>query len=146
MQGHHQRRGSPASEMLFHGTTWDKAQDFALNGFVIPALRPGRRRLAGANLYFERNPFTAMAYSSAAPLSAHAMYTLILAEVAVGQTRIHAYPPHEDILYNRVRLRPARIVDPYDSLAIRTATRDEVVVPSADQARPLFILRFRWLA
>jgi hypothetical protein len=48
-------------EMLFHGTTWDKANEFAENGFNIPAIRHEQQRLAGANLHFEQNPFKAMA-------------------------------------------------------------------------------------
>jgi hypothetical protein len=140
------KRGGVNAEMLFHGTTWAKAQEFAMHGFIVPAIRPERRRLAGANLYLERNPFTAMAYSvPGARLGEHAMYTLILAEVALGNPKTHTYPQHEDVIYGRVRLRPVRIVEPYNSLLIKSETRDEVVIPNTDQARPLFIIRFRWV-
>jgi len=139
------KNGYSNKDLMFHGTTWAKAQEFAVTGFTIPALRPERTRLAGANLYFERNPFKAMQYSMPnTRISDHVTYTLMITEVALGAVQTYEYPDHEDVLYGRVKLRPVRIAGLYDSLAINTSSRDEAVVPRPDQTRPLFVVRFKW--
>ena len=39
-RGFDQKDSRANVEVLFHGTTWDKAKEFAENGFNIPAIRP----------------------------------------------------------------------------------------------------------